>query len=147
MPAAPKRTDNEITAHWSSFLRSKGMRLTTPRSVVMKAAIQMDHAFTAEELLSEARRIDGIISLPTIYRNLPLLVESGILRRLNSQDGTLRFTRHTVGEVEMILSDPERKQFERLDDDCICLRILYLARERGFKVERISLIVEGRKAS
>lgn len=138
------RPDPEDLAEvWSDHLRAKGQRLTTPRRVVLEASQRVESPFTAEELLEEARRIDGLVSLPTIYRNLPLLVEAGILREARVSAETRHYANDPVGAVEMKLVCRRTGKEEAIEDDCLRLRMLLLAREKGFRVERIQLHMEG----
>ena len=39
--------------------------------------------FTAEQLLKDAQNLDETVSRATVYRSLPLLVESGIIRKID----------------------------------------------------------------
>lgn len=65
------------------FLAAKGLRRTNQREAIIQAAFGTTDHFTAEELLIRAREIDQSVSRATIYRTLPLLVESGLLRELD----------------------------------------------------------------
>jgi Fur family transcriptional regulator, ferric uptake regulator len=65
------------------FLTSKGMRRTIQREAIIDAAFGTKEHFTAEELLSMARRIEKSVSRATVYRTLPLLVQSGLLHELD----------------------------------------------------------------
>jgi len=64
------------------FLAAKGFRRTNQRDAIIQAAFGTTDHFTAEELLKRAREIDKSVSRATVYRTLPLLVESGLLREL-----------------------------------------------------------------
>ncbi len=65
------------------FLASRGMRRTVQREAIIEAAFTTKEHFTAEDLLVMARRIEQSVSRATVYRTLPLLVESGMLRELD----------------------------------------------------------------
>ncbi len=64
------------------FLATKGLRRTNQREAIIQAAFGTTDHFTAEELLNRAKEIDKSVSRATVYRTLPLLVESGLLREL-----------------------------------------------------------------
>lgn len=130
-------------AVWAEFLRSRDQRLTTPRRVVLEAALSFDAPFTAEELLAEARKIDGLVSLPTIYRNLPLLVESGILHDTRAPGDSRRYAIQLGDAVDMRLVDRESGRETPFQDDCLRLRMLLLARQHGLRANRIDLRIEG----
>lgn len=65
------------------FLAGKGLRRTVQREAIIDAAFSTKEHFGAEELLKMARTIEPSVSRATVYRTLPLLVESGMLRELN----------------------------------------------------------------
>jgi len=50
---------------------------------IIEAAFETQEHFTAEQLLIWARRRDPRISRATVYRTLPLLLESGYLKELH----------------------------------------------------------------
>ena len=65
------------------YLEQKGLRKTTQRDAIIEAAFSTTEHYTAEELLLMARKIDADVSRATIYRTLPLLVESGVLKEMD----------------------------------------------------------------
>lgn len=65
------------------FLGKKGLRVTIQRLAIFEAAYQKPDHFTAEELLEHAREIDRSVSRATVYRTLPILTESGLVREID----------------------------------------------------------------
>lgn len=66
-----------------SFLHQKQLRITAQREAIIDAAFSTDKHFTAEELLQWSRRRDKSVSRATVYRTLPLLTESGLVREMD----------------------------------------------------------------
>jgi Fur family ferric uptake transcriptional regulator len=66
-----------------AFLDEKGFRRTVQRDAIIEAAFTTTEHFTAETLLIRARAIERSVSRATIYRTLPLLVASGLLREMD----------------------------------------------------------------
>jgi Fur family transcriptional regulator, ferric uptake regulator len=66
-----------------AFLARKKMRLTGPRRAIIETVFGTEQHFTAEELLKWARRRDKSVSRATVYRTLPLLTESGLVREMD----------------------------------------------------------------
>lgn len=64
-------------------LAEDGLRITNQRLAILEAALAREEHFTAEELLEHARAIDVSVSRATVYRALPILVASGILREID----------------------------------------------------------------
>ena len=75
--------DQTVRERINLFLRSKNLRRTSQRDAIVEAAFGTHEHFTAEELLQMARDRDGTVSRATVYRTLPLLVESGLLREVD----------------------------------------------------------------
>ena len=73
----------EIKEKILSFMESNGMRITSQRKSIIDAAFSTTDHYTAEELLDRARAMDSSVSRATIYRTLPVLVETGLLRELD----------------------------------------------------------------
>ena len=68
---------------FKKFLLSKGLRVTNRRLFIFDAANHQTHHFTAEELIDHSCTIDKSISRATVYRTIPLLVQSGVIREIN----------------------------------------------------------------
>ena len=50
---------------------------------IFEAAFAESSHFTAEELLDKARAIDSSVSRATVYRALPIMIESNLLREVD----------------------------------------------------------------
>ena len=68
---------------FKEFLTSKGLRVTNQRLAIFDAAYGHEDHFTAEDLLDSARAIDDSVSRATVYRALPILTESGLIRAVD----------------------------------------------------------------
>jgi Fur family transcriptional regulator, ferric uptake regulator len=68
---------------FKAHLESKGLRVTNQRLAIFDAAFAQTDHFTAEELLDLARKLDDSVSRATVYRTLPILIESHLLREVD----------------------------------------------------------------
>jgi Fur family ferric uptake transcriptional regulator len=68
---------------FKEFLTSKGLRVTNQRLAIFDAAYGDPDHFTAEDLLDRAREIDSTVSRATVYRALPILTESSLIREVD----------------------------------------------------------------
>jgi Fur family ferric uptake transcriptional regulator len=68
---------------FKEFLNSKGLRVTNQRMAIFDAAYGMQDHFTAEDLLEKARAVDSSVSRATVYRALPILTESNLIREVD----------------------------------------------------------------
>ncbi len=78
-----KDASNDSFESFSDFLASKGLRMTGQRKGVFEALFDQTGHFTAEQLLKDAKSLDETVSRATVYRCLPLLVESGVIRKID----------------------------------------------------------------
>ncbi len=65
------------------FIEKSGLRKTVQREAIIEAAFSTTEHYTAEDLLVMAKRIEPSVSRATVYRTLPLLVESGHLKEID----------------------------------------------------------------
>jgi Fur family ferric uptake transcriptional regulator len=65
------------------FLQGRKLRLTAQRRAIIDAVFGTDQHFTAEQLLLWSRQRDHSVSRATIYRTLPLLTQSGLVREMD----------------------------------------------------------------
>lgn len=81
----PTRSKNKDTAWltFREFLSTKGMRVTNQRHAIFEAAYYAGEHYTAEDLLDRSRELDDSVSRATVYRTLPILVESGLVREVD----------------------------------------------------------------
>src|SRR5580692_1099128 len=65
------------------FLLHKKLRVTAQRRAIIDSAFETEEHFTADQLLQWSRRRDKSVSRATVYRTLPLLTESGLVREMD----------------------------------------------------------------
>jgi Fur family ferric uptake transcriptional regulator len=65
------------------FLGGKHLRLTAQRRAIVETVFSTTQHFTAEQLLEWSRQRDKSVSRATVYRTLPLLTESGLVREMD----------------------------------------------------------------
>lgn len=68
---------------YKAYLATKGLRVTNQRLAIFEAAFAQKEHFTAEELLDHARAIDDSVSRATVYRSIPIMTESALLREVD----------------------------------------------------------------
>ena len=70
---------------WRERLRDRGYRLTPQREMVLQAVETLGHA-TPDEVLAEVRRRSSAVNVSTVYRNLEVLEELGLVRHAHLSD-------------------------------------------------------------
>ena len=79
----PNVSNDAAREKFKSYLATKGLRVTNQRLAIFEAAFARTEHFTAEELLDHARAIDDSVSRATVYRTLPIMTESALLREVD----------------------------------------------------------------
>lgn len=69
----------------------KGLKMTAQRRVIVQVLADSDDHPAAEDVYRRASRIEGRISLATVYRTIRLLEEAGILEKHDFGDGRARY--------------------------------------------------------
>ncbi len=72
---------------FKSYLSDQGLRVTNQRLAIFDAAFAQKEHFTAEQLLACARELDDSVSRATVYRTLPLMTGSHVLREVDIGKG------------------------------------------------------------
>lgn len=78
-----EESNKDAEERFMAFLAAKGLRITSQRQAIIDAVFSTQEHFTAEQLLDWARQKDASVSRATVYRTLPLLTESGLVREMD----------------------------------------------------------------
>jgi Fur family transcriptional regulator, ferric uptake regulator len=79
----PDAANKSARQRFLDFLARKNLRLTGQRRAIIETVFNTRQHFTAEQLLQWSRRRDKSVSRATVYRTLPLLTESGLVREVD----------------------------------------------------------------
>jgi Fur family ferric uptake transcriptional regulator len=125
------------------YLSQHGLRRTGPREAIIEAVLSTKEHFHAETLLDMARKIDASVSRATVYRTLPLLVESGLLRELDlGKDVTFydpNFVEHPTHNHLICVDCDKIIEFEdtnmELLENCITRRLGFSPTNKIVRIE------------
>ena len=78
-------------------LRETGHRLTPQRELILRAVEKLGHA-TPDEVLAEVRTQSAAVNVSTIYRNLEILEQLGLVKHAHLSDRAPTY--HSVGGHE-----------------------------------------------
>lgn len=84
-------TKKKLAAPVPDVLRSRGLRLTNPRRLILEIVRATDVHPTALWVYQRARRRAPRVSLGTVYRNLRLLAGEGLVKEMADGRGLGRF--------------------------------------------------------
>jgi len=64
---------------FEEYLKSKELKYTSERELILKAIFSFDKHFNVEDLFERLRKQGNEVSRATIYRTIPLLLQSGLI--------------------------------------------------------------------
>jgi len=82
-PFVATSLNTEAKQRFLDFLETKQLRMTAQRMAIIDTVFSTSEHFTAEQLLEWSRQRDRSVSRATVYRTLPLLTESGLVREMD----------------------------------------------------------------
>ena len=74
-----------------SYVSLKGLRNTPEREEIINEIFALHDHFDVDELYLRLRRAGSKISKASIYRNLPLIKECGLIREIWHEDGHMHY--------------------------------------------------------
>lgn len=144
----PRRSTHElrfekIGREFESFIRKKGLKLTSQRRQILKRVFATNRHFTADEIHESFRRSRSDVSRATVYRTLTLLVEGGFLDQLEFGGDVKRYEHildrehhdHLLCTGCGTVVEFQETRIETLQDE--------VARRHGFKITSHSLRLFG----
>ena len=93
------------TQYLIELLREKGLKVTSQRLAIFKFILSRKDHPTAELIYQKLRTEYPTISLGTIYKNLHLLKELGLIHELGFNVGSVRYDPDVDLHVNMICSE------------------------------------------
>ena len=79
-----------------SFIKRKGLRNTPEREEIIQEIFARHDHFDVDELYLRLRRKGCKVSKASIYRNIPLIMECGLIREVWHENGHMHYE-HTYG--------------------------------------------------
>lgn len=126
---------------WRDTLRERGYRLTPQRELILEAVQRLGHA-TPDEVLAEVRSSSSAVNVSTVYRNLEVLEELGLVRHAHLSDRAPTY--HSVGGHEHFhLVCRNCGKVASVDPDVLTPLIDTLRADHGFSVDVGHLTVFG----
>jgi Fur family transcriptional regulator, ferric uptake regulator len=118
---------------WQTKLREGGYRLTAQRQLVLEAVSRLGHA-TPEDICVEVRSTAHAVNISTIYRNLELLEELGLVAHAHLNHGAPTY-HATTEEPHVHLVCSRCDAVEPVSTELVADVVARLGQERGFRVD------------
>lgn len=75
------------------YIKEKGMRNTPERETIIEEIFAIHDHFDVDELFLRLRNKNKRISKASLYRTIPLLIDSGLIKEVYFEDGHLHYER------------------------------------------------------
>jgi Fur family ferric uptake transcriptional regulator len=142
-PPAP-----EAWTLFNKYLSSKGLRVTQQRRAIFEAAFYSEGHYTAEELLDKAREKDRSVSRATVYRSIPILTESRVVKTVDiGKDYKLYCSNRNVTTFKAQVICKDNDQIFEVDAPFMEWYGRAVAEKLGMQVVTMRLQIEARKQS
>ena len=125
-----------------SLLREHGLQVTAQRLAVLKAVAARPHA-TADELTDDVRSRIGSVSRQAVYDALGILVEKGVVRRIQPAGSPARYEDRVGDNHHHLIC---RSCGLTVDVDCAlgATPCLTAATDSGYEIDEAEVIYWGR---
>jgi Fe2+ or Zn2+ uptake regulation protein len=134
--------DAKISTSFRELCGRHGLAVTHQRQVLYEAMQRMHGHPSPEDVYHRVRKRIPSISLATVYKNIHLFVESGILREVSLHHGSLRVERNEHPHHHLICT--ECKSIADVDAKFFGLAAKPRKLPEGFLVERYVVDILGR---
>jgi Fur family peroxide stress response transcriptional regulator len=98
-------------------MRRKGLRLTDQRRAILEALLQAEHHPTAEWIYGQVKNDLPGLSLGSVYRNLRVLVDQGLVKENKYQDGVTRYCTNLEPHHHLFCTECGRVEDVEVDID------------------------------
>jgi Fur family transcriptional regulator, stress-responsive regulator len=127
---------------FKALLRDHGLSVTAPRLALLAAVDARPHA-TADALASDVRAVIGSVSRQSVYDTLGVLVEKGVVRRIQPAGSPARYENRVGDNHHHLLC---RSCGVVVDIDCAvgARPCLTASEDHGFVIDEAEVIYWGR---
>lgn len=130
-----------LTKPFRELCAEHGIAVTHQRQVLYEVMQGMDGHPSPEEIYARVKRKIPSISLATVYKNIHLFVESGVLREVSLHHGSQRLEMNAEEHHHLVCS--KCKSIEDIDESSLGALPKRRKLADGFLVERYSVDVIG----
>ncbi len=134
--------EEEISNSFRELCGQHGLAVTHQRQVLYEVMQQMPGHPSPEDVYHRVRKRVPSISLATVYKNIHLFIESGILREVSQHHGSLRVERNEEPHHHLICT--VCKSITDIDEVFLGLSVKQSRLSGGFLVERYAVDILGR---
>jgi len=127
------------------ILNSKKLKITPQRLEVLNAVSKSKNHPTAENIIELIRKNNPNIAVGTVYKTLETFVNNGIVKKIETSDGSMRYDAITEQHHHLYSNESEKIE-DYFDEELNVLLQNYFANKAipNFKLEDIKLQLIGK---
>lgn len=125
-------------------LREAGLRVTSQRTAIVAILANASDHPNAEDVFSKARLVDGSLSIATVYRNLSLLENAGLIRKLTFDGAPARYEMMPQRDHDHLVDVDTGELIEIPGGEIATLRKKIVS-ELGYEIVSQYTVVRGRR--
>ena len=132
--------------HIVQKLKRAGLKATQQRIVILSTLYDHLEHPSSEEIYDHVKKSHPSISLGTVYKTLESFVTSGLVHKVATSDGLMRYDGETMDHNHIYISGT--REIINFRDERLTQLIMEYLREKEIKnldVKKISLHIEGEK--
>ncbi len=122
----------------------RGIKITHQRSIIARVISDAKDHPDANKVFIRANKIDGRISLATVYRTIKLFEENNVLNRIDFGGKRARYEELTESHHDHLIDIDTGEIIEFVDDDIEQLQKL-VAKKLGYKLVDHKMELFGKK--
>jgi Fur family peroxide stress response transcriptional regulator len=123
----------------------KGLKITPQRVVILEAVYKLNNHPTADNIIEYIRESNPNIATGTVYKVLETLVENGLIKKVTTDKGIMRYDGIVEKHHHIYYQDSDRIE-DYFDDELNELLKNYFENKKihDFKIEDIKLQISGK---
>jgi Fur family peroxide stress response transcriptional regulator len=132
--------------HIVQNLKRAGLKATQQRIVILSTLYEHLEHPSSEEVYKHVKKSHPSISLGTVYKTLESFVDSGLIHKVATSDGLMRYDGHTLDHNHIYISNTQ-EIIDFKDEKLTELIIKYMEEKeiQNLDIKKISLRIEGEK--
>ena len=134
-------TSNPITSTFHDLCAKHGLTATHQRQILYEVMHAMPGHPSPEEVYAQVKQQIPAISLATVYKNIHLFVEKGVLKEVSMHHGSRRVELNKVRHHHMVCT--RCKTITDLEEKDLGILPALQELPGGFRMERYSIDVVG----
>lgn len=142
--ASNMKTNDNIIDELKDIIKSKGMKYTEQRAIILKILVNLDEHLSAEDIHSIIQKDypEQNIGIATVYRTLNFLEEVNLISSISFGKDGKKYEGNTDEHHDHLICTSCGKIVEFLDED-IEKRQENIAKKNGFKITDHSMQIYG----